>query len=206
MNRVAAVILAGGAARRLDGARKAEVIVGGKRLIDRVATGLHMCSPLLVSVGPRGAQIPEGFAKAQAVHDSSEEHEGPLAGLAAAAAFLGAQTTPPELLVSVAVDTPFLPRDYVARMVAGLGDASAAVAKADGQDYPTNAIWRLAALRELLNALGKDSKLGPRAIATRLGARAVTFDAGTRGNPFANVNTPADLAALELRADNFPEE
>ena len=206
MSGIAAVILAGGEARRLGGISKAELRIGGRRLIDRVGERLSTCAPVLISVGPQGAPIPGAIGEAEAIFDSSEGHRGPLADLAAAAQRLSTMASPPELVISAAVDTPFLPADYVARLVEGIGDAKAAVATADGQPYPTNAIWRLAALCGALKDLGKERSTGPRAIAAGLGATEIAFPAGIAGNPFANVNTPDELAALELRARNFPNE
>ena len=54
-----------------------------------------------------------------AVPDLQGDYAGPLAGLAGAVAYLNAMATPPELLVSGAVDTPFLPPDFVTRLVDG---------------------------------------------------------------------------------------
>ena len=112
------------------------------------------------------------------VADLDSDYAGPLAGFAGAIAYLKTQARPPELLVSVAVDTPFLPADYVARLVDKLGEAPAAVAAYGGQPYPTNSIWRIGRFRDLPeHVAGRDGAAEPQ-IAVRPGRRAPDRVAG----------------------------
>ena len=144
------VIIAGGKGERLGGVRKADLRIGGRRLVDRVAEALGAVSaPLLIATGPGGAwpRLPVG---AVAVPDLDAPVGGPLAGLAAAAAALRAHGIDRGLLVSVAVDTPFLPADFAAAMRDGLGYAPAAYAAYGAQFYPPNAIWRIEALSSMV--------------------------------------------------------
>ena len=136
---IAGLILAGGRGERLGGVIKSELVIGGVRLLERVAERLAACSPLLVGHGridPAALHLSAGM---NAVPDLQGDYAGPLPGLAGAVAYLNAMATPPELLVSVAVDTPFLPPDFVTRLVDGLGEAPAAIAAYGEQPYPTNA-------------------------------------------------------------------
>lgn len=196
----ASVIIAGGEGRRLGGVLKSELQIGGVRLIDRVAARLAGCSPLLVLHGRHEAAGLSLPTKAIAVPDLESDYGGPLAGLAAAVEWLGAAGWSGELVLS-AVDTPFLPEDYAARLLAALAAAPAAMASAGGQPYPTNSAWRLAAI----SGLPEEVRAGtaPRSLkrlAERLGAVEVSWPIGTKGDPFANANTPEDLAQLEERA------
>ena len=199
MSRVAAVILAGGRGERLGGIIKANLVVGGIRLLDRVAASLAPAEPILVSCGQfdpadlslRPDQIP--------ILDLQSNYAGPLAGLAAAVEWALTQSSPPEILVLAPVDTPFLPPDYVDRLVSALGPA--AIGSFDGQPYPTSSAWRLDAIATLAD----DVRTGtaPRSLkrlAERLGAVDVPFLLHAGGDPFANANTPAELAALQRRA------
>jgi molybdopterin-guanine dinucleotide biosynthesis protein A len=192
-----AVIIAGGRGERLGGVRKADLRIGGMRLVDRVADGLGpLASPLMLSIGPQddGRGMLTGSIR---VTDLSVSVGGPLAGLAAAVASLRARGITDGVLVSVAVDTPFLPDDFGRVMVVALGDDAAAVAGWGKDFYPPNAAWRIAALVTLPDRVLQGS--APRslkALQEELGARRVDWTGSHASNPFVNLNTAADLVAL----------
>lgn len=200
--RIAAAILAGGKGERLGGAIKANLTVGGTRLLERVSTALDDADVTLVALGsfaPADLAILPGQI---AIPDLPSDYGGPLAAVAAAADWCLEQKTPPDLLATAAVDTPFLPADFVARLLAALpDDAPAVVARWHDQDYPTNALWRIPALAGLPAAVrAGTAPRSLRRLAATLGATSFDWSTVTRDNPFANANTPADLAALEARA------
>jgi molybdopterin-guanine dinucleotide biosynthesis protein A len=204
MSRTAAVILAGGKGERLGGVIKANVTIGGVRLLERVTRALGQdVDPVLVALGgfrPDEVRLLPGQI---AVPDLPTSFAGPLAGVAAAVDWCNHATEPPELLVTAAVDTPFLPADFVARLVAALGpDDPAVVAYHRDQEYPTNALWRLDAIAALPDRVWEGvAPHGLKRLAAALGARSLSWPETAAGDPFANVNTPADLAALEHRAN-----
>ncbi|HTM76744.1 MAG TPA: NTP transferase domain-containing protein, partial [Devosia sp.] len=141
-----AVIIAGGEGQRLGGVRKAELSIGGLRLIDRVAQRLGaVAPPLLVATGhgrlPCGNHI--------AIGDLNDRYGGPLAGLAAAVDWLTAQGISDGLLASIAVDTPFLPPDFIAVMARALDNQPAVFAGWGEAFYPPNAVWQLSAIATL---------------------------------------------------------
>lgn len=197
MSAVQAVVIAGGRGERLGGVIKADLRIGGRRLLDRVVGALGTVeSPLMLSIGPRSDRLglPAGTV---AIADLAGTTEGPLAGLAAAVASLHARGIDRGLLVSVAVDTPFLPADFVARLKAGLGDARGAFASCGEQFYPPNAIWRIEALATLPERVLTDrAPPSLKALQRELGARAVEWAAPGGSDPFANLNTVGDLVAL----------
>lgn len=196
---IAAVILAGGRGERLGGVNKALLEIGGKRLLDRVRDALAGCGPVLLSVGGAPFEV-AGFPVEQQVLDLATDYGGPLAGVAAAIERLAGE--PPDLLLSVAVDTPFFPADFVARALPLLDAAPAVLAAYAGQSYPTNALWRFAALRTLpAQVRAGTAPHSLKRLAAALGAAPLDYAAGAAEDPFANVNTPADLAALRRRAE-----
>ena len=71
---------------------------------------------------------------------------GPLAGVAGAIQWLAGRRRAPPFLLSVAVDTPFFPADFLAKALQTIGENDAVVARFAGQDYPTNALWRVSAV------------------------------------------------------------
>jgi molybdopterin-guanine dinucleotide biosynthesis protein A len=122
---------------------------------------------------------------------------GPIAGLAAAVRHLRERADAGDVLVSVAVDTPFLPDDYVARLTAPLDTVPGAFAIWKDNFYPTNAAFRLAAIADLPERAADHGS--PRGLLGALGAVAVRWP-GDRPDPFASLNTLADLVALARRA------
>jgi len=119
----AAVVLAGGRARRLGGIDKPGLTVAGRTLLDGVLDACHGAEPVVV-VGPRRPT-------AGPVHWRREEpaHGGPLAALAA-----GLEAVPPgvELTAVLAADLPGLGRGTVVRLLrtmASGGPTGAAVGR-----------------------------------------------------------------------------
>ena len=192
-----AVVIAGGKGERLGGVRKADLLLGGRRLVDRVAEAFCPVQlPMMIAVGPHD----DGRGTRQdciAVTDISAPVGGPLAGLAATVESLGARGIRTGLLVSAAVDAPFLPLDMVARLTASMGGAPAAYAAWGEQFYPPNAVWRLDALQDLPAQIrsGRAPK-SLKALLHGLGAQQANWQGFMEFNPFVNINTVADLVAL----------
>lgn len=202
MTRIAAVILAGGRGERMGGAVKANLMVGGRRLLDRLGDALAPADAVLVAHGridPAVLGLPAGHI---AVPDLESDCGGPLAGLAGAVAWAQLQPDRPDILVLAPVDTPFLPADYIPRLVAGLASRPAAIATYAGQAYPTSSAWSLEAIADLPRQVADGSAPHSlRRLAAALGATEVVFPAHAGGDPFANANTPDELLVLQRRAE-----
>lgn len=147
-----AVVLAGGAGRRLGGADKPALEVGGRTLLDRVLDACAGAGAVLVVGPPR----PTGPAGVRLLREDPPGG-GPVAALAAALPYAAA----PAVLL-LAADLPFLDRATVDRLVAALdgpvppdGAADGALlVDADGREQPLAAVYRTAALRSAVAALG----------------------------------------------------
>jgi molybdopterin-guanine dinucleotide biosynthesis protein A len=197
---VTAVILAGGRGERLGGVIKANLTIGGVRLLERVTAALSGADTILVAHGSIAPEKLDLLTGQVAIPDLASPYAGPLAGLAAAVDWGLTQVAPPEILVLAAVDTPYLPPDYVGRLTRDLG--LAALAQFEGQPYPTSSAWRFEALRNLASTvLAGTAPHSLKRLADQLGAASVDFPPHAGGDPFANANTPADLLALQGRAD-----
>src|SRR5690606_18361706 len=138
VTRIIGAILAGGGGTRLGGLRKADIRIGGRRLIDRVADVLadHVDDLVIASGRLVLADLPKS---ARVVADEAESTMGPLAGMRASAAM----AAPDDILVFAAVDTPFLPSDYVERLIAAARGPGAAYAAWGEAFYPTSSAWRV---------------------------------------------------------------
>lgn len=197
---VAGVILAGGLARRMGGADKALVDLAGRPLLAHVIERFApQVAPLLISANGDAARL-SAFAL-PVVADPLPGHLGPLAGLAAAALWLAADHPEVRLLASVAVDSPHLPRDLVARLAAALDAAPAArsaVAASGGRIHPVAALHRVEGLADLVADLASGAT---RRVMSWLETRDfVTVEFVDRdGDPFVNLNRPDDVAALAAR-------
>jgi molybdopterin-guanine dinucleotide biosynthesis protein A len=171
------------------------VTVGGRRLVDRVREAIGRCDPVLLSVGSLGFEV-EGL---EAVHDLPGEYKGPIAGLAAALVRLSPD--PPKLLLTVAVDTPFFPLDFVRRAGPLIAGAPAVIGAFAGQTYPTNGLWKIPAIRDLPQQIAAGTAPHSlKRLAESLGAAPLDYAESAADDPFANVNSPEDLALLEARA------
>lgn len=195
MAATAAVILAGGRGERLGRAIKANIEIGGIRLLDRVLSAVGGATPVFLARGAYGEADLAAPAGTSGIADAPG-FAGPLAGLAAALDRLARMCDAPEFLFSVAVDTPFMPPGFLNEALARIGDAEAVVARYDGQDYPTNALWRTAAALSRLEGASSLKGLLAALVTVPLEWRSTDGE-----NPFANLNTPADLDRLSRRAE-----
>jgi len=185
---VAVLILAGGAGRRMGGADKAFLRVRGTYLIDRVLARLRP-GPVAISANGDPARFAGyGFP---VLPDWPYAGKGPLAGVAAGLNW--AAENEAESLLTIPVDTPFVPADLAAQ----LGPAPA-VAVWQGRQHHLVAHWPIAALPVLAAFLAAPGDYKVRDALALIGARPVPFDDSE--DPFLNINLPADLALAEERA------
>ncbi|MEU6104728.1 NTP transferase domain-containing protein [Streptomyces flaveolus] len=143
-----AVVLAGGAARRLGGADKPGLRVGGRALLDRVLAACAGARTTVVVADPRPTGRPVTWAREE------PPGGGPLAALAA-----GLRPTTAEHVVVVSADLPFLAAPTVGRLTAALAASDAdgvLFTDADGRDQPLVAAYRASALRRGLAAVAGD--------------------------------------------------
>src|SRR5438093_914016 len=98
--RYAAVVLAGGAGRRMGGADKAALAVAGRPMLHRVLAAVADASPQVV-VGPPRAGLPAGVVRAQ----EDPPGGGPVAAVAAGLGALAAHGA--EVVAVLAADLPY---------------------------------------------------------------------------------------------------
>lgn len=111
---VTAVVLAGGAGRRMAGQDKGLIPLQGKPLIHYVLGRLAGQTGKLLINCNRNQQVYAAFGY-PLLQDSMAGGLGPLAGL-----LVALEQSDSEFVLSVPCDTPYLPRDLVPRMLATL--------------------------------------------------------------------------------------
>ncbi len=169
----------------MGGGDKPLLALAGRTMLDRIlATLAADHSAIAISANGDPARFGAGWP----VVPDAYAGQGPLAGVLAGlewAAGLGAAT-----LLTVPGDTPLIPTGLARAL-----DPAPAVAESGGRLHHLVALWPVAAgpaLREWLQQPGDRSV---RRFAATLPMRPVSFP----GDPFANANTPAELAVLERR-------
>ena len=191
---VLGVILAGGLSRRMGGGDKALLGLGGKpvlrHVIDRLAPQVGRLM-LNANGDPRRWKQ---FAL-PVIGDTVDSWPGPLAGLLAAMEWAANHAPSIGWVVTAPCDSPFLPRDLVARLHAAANDAPAAIASSGGRAHPVAGMFHMRLRANLAHFLaGGGRKAGE--WAERVGARVAEFPA-TPIDPFFNINTPEELAEAE---------
>jgi molybdopterin-guanine dinucleotide biosynthesis protein A len=137
---VDAIVLTGGASRRLGRSKTVE-LVGGRPLLGRVTGALTGVARVIV-VGPA-----DGAERADVVCREDPPGGGPLAAVAAGLA----EVTAP-LVVLLAADLPFLTPVVIDHLVGGLSeddDVAVGIDDNDNDQYLL-AVWRTASLRQAI--------------------------------------------------------
>jgi molybdopterin-guanine dinucleotide biosynthesis protein A len=200
------VVLAGGAGRRIGGA-KAIVELRGVPLVRYPLRALQAVLAEVVVVAKAGTALPPLPGVPIWIEPAEPRH--PLAGivhaLEGAGAAIGIDGAAREILVS-AGDLPFLDPELVERLVhADARGAAAVVPRAGGRLQPLLARYAPAAYAPLAAALRRDPLPSLTDVVTALEPQVVELD---DPQPFFNVNLPEDLltaAGLLDRAAPWPD-
>ena len=191
---IAALIISGGQARRMNGGDKGTTLVGGRSILARI---IETIRPQVGTLALNANGDLERFAEfALPVVSDPPQGAGPLAGILAGLHW--AAESGYEWLLTVPTDTPFLPFDLAMRLCLGLGGGSAAMATSGERSHPVSGLWSVSLAPLLHQMLMEDGERKVHAWARRCQAATVNWS-DTPVDPFFNVNTPEDLqTACEL--------
>ena len=183
------VILAGGRSRRMGGGDKCLLPLAGRAVLD------HVIERIRPQVGALALNANGDAARFAAfglpvVADDAADFAGPLAGILAALDWASATLPGASAVLTVPADTPFLPRDLVARLAQA---GAPALAVSAGRVHPVVGLWPLALRADLHAALREEGVRKVEDWTRRLGAAVAAFET-VPVDPFFNVNTPGDLA------------
>ena len=195
------VILAGGRATRMGGGDKGLKRIGGQPMIERVISRIGPQVQRLV-INANGD--PERFIdyEVPVIPDDMPGHAGPLAGILSAMEY-AVDTTSADMVLSVAADCPFLPRDLCPKLLAvmKLHESRISIAHSGGFAQPTIALWDISLRHDLREALeGGLRKID--SFTDRYSTTSVDWPT-TPYDPFFNANTPQDLAVAERIASQY---
>ncbi|MCX4824453.1 molybdenum cofactor guanylyltransferase [Streptomyces sp. NBC_01142] len=143
-----AIVLAGGAAKRLGGADKPAVSVGGRALLDRVLGVCRDARRTVVVGGRRATAHPVVWAREE------PPGGGPLAALDA-----GVRQVEAAAVLVLSADLPFLGERTVGQLIGALdtsGREAALLTDPDGRDQPLVAVYRTEPLRRELALLAAE--------------------------------------------------
>lgn len=191
------VLLAGGLARRMGGGDKPLREIAGRsilmRAIDRLAP---QCAALVINANGDPARF--AFTGLPVVADDVPGFAGPLAGVLAALDHAAGAHPQANWLVSAAADTPFLPRDFVARLHAAREAAGAplACAESGGRTHPVNALWDIGLREDLRHALVVEDMRKIDRWTARHGVAHASWPTEPV-DPFFNANAPEDIEEAE---------
>lgn len=197
MTRCFGLILAGGQARRMGGAAKPLIKVGGAPILEHIVRRL---APQCARLALNANGDPEQFAHFHLpiVPDEVEGFAGPLAGVLAGLDHVAAHYPDVPLVLSVPADTPFVPQDLAQRLCLARAEAKAeiAVAASGGRVHHAVALWPVALREPLRHALVKEELRKVSEFIERHANTRVDWSE-TPHDPFFNVNRPEDIAEAE---------
>ena len=186
LNKPLVFILAGGAARRMGGIDKGEVMLGGRRLVDHVVERLSKQNASIVFSGSQsyGYDWP-------AIADRDDGPKGPAAGLWAAMKWMKKNHPDADGFYTVPIDGPLLPSNLLKRLGKS-GDST--IAADDNGEHPTFAYWEWRPLSDALAHYEKGTGVALRSVAQSCCAKTETFPSN---GALMNINTSSELEHAE---------
>jgi molybdopterin-guanine dinucleotide biosynthesis protein A len=196
---VLGVLLAGGLARRMGGGDKCLRPLGDRTILEHViGRARPQVEGLLLNANgdparfrrfglPVAADVVEGFA-------------GPLAGVLTGMEWARANRPDLPWIATIATDTPFFPRDLVARLLDAMSESEAdlACAASGGRTHPVFGLWPVGLAEDLRRAMVEENIRKVDLWTAR--HRLVQVEFPTEPiDPFFNTNRPDDLAEAERR-------
>lgn len=187
MSKTAALVLAGGSARRMGGGDKPLLDLGGQPMLARAIARLGVQD---IAIGANGDPARFAAFGLPVLNDGIFAGQGPLAGVLAGldwAAGRGANA-----LLTIPGDTPFVPFGLAATLA-----PPPACASSGGQAHHLVALWPVACRESLKMLLSSPGRRDIHRFASAIGMRRVDFPLG-KWDPFMNINTPEELAMARV--------
>jgi len=198
---VIGVVLAGGQSRRMGGAHKGMLKLKTKPLCLHVIERLRIQTDVIVLNVNEQKEFFEKF-KLPIIEDSIAGYAGPLAGVLAGMDW--AYENGYNYILTVAVDTPFFPKDLLKKCKSTLLKEHCPIVLAStnvdhqvlGNLHPTFGLWNVNLRDDLRNSLNN----GVRKMLAWTDRHQVKYCkfSVSKFNPFFNINKPDDLKKAEV--------
>lgn len=197
---VVGLILAGGRARRMGGGDKCLLQMGDRSLLEAV---MRRAAPQVTRLLLSANGDSRRFAAygIPVIADSVGDDAGPLAGVLAGLEWTQSHRPACAWVASFAADTPFLPTDFVARLLHAVQGSAAELvcASSRGRAHPVFALWPVRLAAPLRCALQEENLRKIDTWTSRYRTAYIDFEDRAGVDPFFNVNALEDLArASEL--------
>lgn len=198
MNKIEVVgcILAGGLSRRM-GVEKAFIPLGGEPLIQHVMSRLdRQVGRTILNANGDAGRFNSIFQ--DIVPDSIVGAVGPLAGVLTSLEWTRENVPYANWVVTVACDSPFIPRDLVDRMGEAIEAEGADMARSasGGRRHPVCALWPVRLVDELHDAILKEDIRKVDMWTERYKVAEVDYPKEPY-DPFFNANTPDDIVKAQ---------
>lgn len=195
MTPISAIILAGGRATRMNGIDKGLALLNSTPLIQHVIKRLAPQVDEIIINANRELSLYAALGY-PVLADQYPGFVGPLAGIS-----LGLQHAKHDYLLTVPCDSPLLPMDLAARLLAALNThhADIAVASCHGHSHPVFCLCKKTALPALSAYLNQGER---RVSHWQKSLSYAEVDFSDCEQAFINLNTLDDLAALESQLAN----
>ena len=198
-----AVILAGGAAKRLGGGDKPLRMIGGKPILDWI---IERIKPQIHALALSANGNPARFAAySRDILPDFEPHLGPMAGIVSAMEWAKKTNPIASHVLILSGDSPFIPSDLVRRLaeLPSIAPDSMIAASSAGRTHPTIGFWPIAASDRIKQAIieGKGRRVSD--WLEVFPHQSVEWETQPF-DPFFNINTQEDLAAAELVLGQVP--
>jgi molybdopterin-guanine dinucleotide biosynthesis protein A len=193
---VLGVLLAGGQSRRMGGGDKCLRPLGHGTILEAVVARAR---PQVAGLVLNANGDPARFAAFDlpVAGDVVGDFAGPLAGVLTGMAWARAHHPGWPWIATIATDTPFYPRDLVARLLDAVqGGADLACAASGGRAHPVFGLWPVRLEAELRQAMTAEGVRKVDVWTARYRLAEVAFPTEPV-DPFFNANRPEDLAMAE---------
>ncbi len=198
MGDVLGVIVAGGRSRRMGGGDKCLRTLGGRPILEWVVERARPQSGELILNANGDPHRFDDFGL-RVVPDMIEGDAGPLAGILTGLEWAKSNLPGCVWVASFAADAPFVPMDYIDRLLAAAEEMKAplACAVSGGRTHPVCGLWRVELADDLrISIYEKDIRKIDRWTA-QYPLASVEFSSDPV-DPFFNLNRREDLEAAEL--------
>ena len=197
-----AVVLAGGAARRMDGQAKhglkTLLPLAGKPILEHICTNLQQAVPPPEDIALNIVAEQRQFAPDMPLAlDMATERQGPLAGISAGLNWCAQYHPKVDWMLSVSGDTPFLPSDLVIKLFDRAHAQKTLIAYAASKQryHPTIALWSCS-LREALEEALMQGMRKVDHFSCQYRPAIVEWPCDGL-DPFLNINQPEDIIRAE---------